>query len=184
MKSDKEINVITEFKITFQQYLLLDYEEDLSDDEKESKAKSREKLNLLVVEVADYVKKSGIPATYSHLPHKMATKPLQIPVLSNIFYLDQFNIPPIAVIDILENTIGYYKYHQNEYKRKRFNPIYWIGEIIRLPFSLFSFAGFDINKIEFSIFGKLWKLIMPIAIFLAALIQILKFCNIHLSDIF
>jgi hypothetical protein len=185
MKFDREIKVITEFKTAFQHYLLLDYQETLSDEDATSKLELREKLNLHVVEVDDYVKKVGIPTLYSHMPHRMATTIINdISVLSNIFYLGQFNISPQVVIDILENAIGVYKYHQNEFKRKRFNPIYWIGETIRLPFYLSSFAGFDIKKIESSIFGKLWKFTVSIILFLAALVTIFNFCNIHLSDIF
>lgn len=168
MKFDREIKVITEFKSTLQQYIALDYKD-------RENSPLREKLNTLACEVENYVEKVGV-ATGFYIYQTYT------PAFSNLFNISVKELQ--AVMDILGQAIGNYQYLQKEFKRKRFNPIYWIGEFIRIPFYLISFAGFGINKYEFSLLGKKYKLVISIVFFLAALVPILNYCDMHLSDIF
>lgn len=187
MKFDKEIKKITEFKIALQKYIdysdhpnnytsdtiHIDFSENTIDEQSLKK-----RLNTLLGEIGNY----DVPRSHNEI-HEYSL------VFSNLFREPLFDLR--HHINHLEQVIAHYQYHQNEFKRKRLNPIYWIGEFIRIPFHIISLAGFDINKIEFSMFGKVWKLIIYSIFFLAALATILgtliltlEHCDIHISDIF
>ncbi len=177
-KYNKEIEIITEYKRTLQRYNELDKEEYCSDSDTRSMLSLREQLNNHAGKVRNYVEKANISSgffigeTYTG-------------VFSNLFHLS-YNQRK-SVIDILDQAIGNYKYFQEIFKRKLFNPLCWIGELIRIPFHLISFAGFDVTKIELFLISKIYKLvfsfILSFAFLLAAIVTILHYCNIPLSDL-
>ena len=177
MKYDKEIKILKEFKTTLQKYIDRSIEENGSVIYIQTSKNGmdlpslKKRLNTLIGQIENF----DVP----HRPNEFSNYDLSF---HDIFKDSINNLR--HHIDSLEQVIANYQYHQNEFKLKRFNPIYWIGEFVRIPFHLFSFAGFDINKIEFSLFGKLWKLIISVLIVLAALAGILNYCEIELSDIF
>lgn len=168
-KYDQKIHIITEFRIDIQKYIILEIKEYPSDSEAKKILSLRETLNTLAGEVKNYVEKAGVSSGFY-------IGQTYTPAFSNLFNISINNLQ--AVIDLLDQAIGNYKYLRKEFKRKCFNPLYWIGEFIRIPFCLASFAGFDVNKIEFSIFGKIYKFLFSIAIFLAAICGILTYFKI------
>ena len=170
-KYNKQIQTISEFKKLFQQYHSRSSEED-------QKTTLREKLNLLSSEVSYYVKKAGM-SSYAYDP----SNKFPIEFFSNLFILQQYHVTPQQVCDVLDQTIGKYKLLQKLFHKKLINPIYWIGEIIRIPFHMASFAGFDINKIEFSWIGKTYKLILSLVFFFAAIVAILTYFGYEWNDI-
>ena len=183
-KYEKEINAIKTFKEAFAGFTVLNSKEHLDDKWLTKKKELREKLNLLSGEVSNYVRKAGIPASiYYSPPPAIGGMAGSIGLFENIFNLSRFQIPTTAIFDMLDTAIGNYTYFQKEYKRKIKNPFYWIGRIIRLPFSLFSFAGFDGKKIESSILGKIYKLFAGLILLIAAIVTILTYCGINFSDL-
>ena len=169
MKFEKEIKKITEFKIALQKdidysdhpnnytsdTIHIDFSENTIDEQSLKKD-----LNTLIGQIENY-----------DVPSRPNKRPKYVLSFQGIFHECLYDLR--HHIDYLEQVIAHYQHHQNEFKRKRLNPIYWIGEFIRIPFHIISLAGFDINKIEFSMFGKVWKLIIYSIFFLAALATIL-----------
>ena len=170
-KYNKQIQTISEFKKLFQQY-------HSSSSKEELKISLREKLNLLSSEISYYVEKAGM-SSYAYNP----SNKYPIEFFSNLFILQQYHVTPQQVCDVLDQTIGKYKLLQKLFHKKLINPIYWIGEIIRVPFHIASFAGFDIKKIEFSWIGKTYKLIASFFVLLAAIVTILTYFGYGWNDI-
>lgn len=170
------VNRIREFKEIYQKFLSLDSKPRLSDHEKTTKKEYREKINLLTGEIASYVAKAGVTAS-------VGVPPVDTPLFENIYNLKRFHISSQSIIDRLDKAIGNYQYRQIEHKKKILNPFYWAGRIIRLPFSIISFAGFNGEKIETSIFGKLYKLITSILIIAAAVVQILTYFDLNFNSL-
>lgn len=60
-----------------------------------------------------------------------------------------------------------------------FNPFFWtewlLHKFLRIPFAILAAAGFDSEKAEHSLTGKLIKAIMGFVVFLAALLQALYY---------
>lgn len=99
------------------------------------------------------------------------SQPLDI--LANLFELDRFQIRPNRVVSVLDRAIGVYQDDQRKSANRTFNPLWWIGKIlgwlIRLPFRLLGMIGFDADKAESSILGRLTKLILVASSLLAIL---------------
>ena len=183
-KFEKEINAIVEFKEAYTEFLVLNSKHVLDANGIARKKELREKLNLLSGEVSKYVRKTGIPASiYYSPPPAIGGMASNIGLFENIFNLRQFNIPPQTIFDMLDKAIGNFRFFQKEHKRKIKNPFYWIGRVIRLPFSIFSFAGFNGSKIEASLFGKIYKLLVGLLLLISAIATILTYCGISFGDL-
>jgi hypothetical protein len=179
-RHQKEQQLITEFKEAFMAYTLLDRKDYLTDAEKELQFKLREKLNNMNGEVGLYVHKAGISASITYTPPPMIGGLVRnIDFFSNLFNLSQFSIAPQLVVDSLDRAIGNYNVYNNRFTKKLINPIYWVGELIRVPFHIAHFAGFDENKLEFSLFGKIYKFTSSILIFIATILTILNYVGIN-----
>jgi hypothetical protein len=83
------------------------------------------------------------------------------------------------IIDLLNRGVGRYNYAiENRWKRWM-NPLYWIGELIRVPFYLAKWSGFNGQKAERSFLGKAYKLIVAIGALIAFLIEVWNFVSSH-----
>ena len=183
-KYEKEINAIKAFKEAYAEFLFLNSKQRLDPNGLEKKKECREKINLLLGEVQKYVRRIGIPGSIYYSPPPMVGGMAgNIGLFENIFHLRQFDISSTAIFDMLDKAIGNYTFFQKEYRRKIKNPFYWIGRAIRLPFSIFSFAGFDGGKIESSFFGKLYKLLAGLILLISAIVTILTYCGIQFVDL-
>jgi len=183
-KLKKEIDAILEFKEAYTEFLALNSEQCPDANGIAKKKALREKINLLSGEVSKYVRKTGIPASiYYSPPPAIGGMAGNIGLFENIFNLRQFDIPAQTIFDMLDKAIGNFRFLQKEHKRKIKNPFYWIGRAIRLPFSIFSFAGFNGSKIETSLFGKLYKLFVGLLLLISAIVTILAYCDIRFGDL-
>ena len=79
------------------------------------------------------------------------------------------------VLDMLDRAEGRYNLLIKRRIYRLLNPLFWIGEIIRIPFYILKFAGFDSVKIELSLFGKIYKGIVGLVAFIVGLIKIWQF---------
>jgi len=180
----KEIEQLKEFKDTYLHYTNLVRLRNITQEQRSERLALREKINNTLCEIEDYVRKSGVPiSVYYSPPPAVGGLAGTIHIFQQIFHLGQFDITPQMIFDALDRSIGNYKYLQTKFKKRIFNPFYWIGEVIRLPFHLFKFAGFNSVKIEKSFGGKLYKFVVGFIAFIGAVIQILNFIGIQLSDI-
>jgi hypothetical protein len=183
-KYEKEISAIKEFKETYGEFQILNSKRNLNANEVSRKDELREKIKLLSGEVQNYVRGTGISASiYYSPPPSVGGMAGNVGLFENLFILRQFQIPSTAISDMLDKAIGNYMFLQKQYKKKIWNPLYWIGKAIRLPFSIFSFAGFNVNKIESSIFGKLYKLLAGLILLIAAIVTILSYCDINFGEL-
>ena len=175
----KEIQRITEFKEAFIAYTLIDQQRYPTNEDNVKQLELREKLDNLNGEVSMYVHKAGISASITYTPPPIIGGYVRnIDFFSNLFNLDTFSIPPQSVIDSLDRALGNYNIYNQRFIKKIINPFHWLGELIRIPFYLARFAGFDEQKIELSLFGKLYKFILSFILYCAALLQILSLLGV------
>jgi hypothetical protein len=183
-KFETEIREISEFKEMWKRYVVLMRQDRLPAPEHEAKRQLRENLNLMIPAVSRYVRKCGVSTSVYYTPPPIVGGMAgNIDLFANMYNLHQYEVPEEILVDLLDKAIGTYRFFQKEYKERIFNPFYWIGRIIKIPFRIAEFAGFDPGKLEISIFGKLYKLIAALIILLASIATILQFCNIKLNDI-
>lgn len=174
-KYSHQINTIIDFRKAFVRYYEIDYNRSPSPDEEQEKIILRKKLNTLNGEVDRYVCKAGVSASvYYSPPPAVGGLAGDIHFFSNLFNLHGFSISPQMVIDVLDRSAGNYLYLQKISRKKMLNPLFWIGEIIRSPFHLLDFAGFDGDKIEISWFGKAYKLLSALLVLIATILTILN----------
>ncbi len=128
--------------------------------EEENNDELREKINRSSSMAASYILLSGLPTTIKYAPPPaIGGFAGDIDLIANIFNLDKLQISESWLYDLIDRSIGIYAYWDKQKWKKWLNPFYWIGQIIRLPFLLINFSGFDSSKIEISIIGKMYKLI-------------------------
>lgn len=183
-KFDTEIQEISEFKQMLKRFDILQRQGRLPVAEHEEKRQLRENLNLKMPAVSRYVRKCGVSTSVYYTPPPIIGGMAgNIDLLANMYNLDQYDVPEEVVFDMLDKAIGTYRLFQKEYKLRIINPFYWVGRIIKVPFQIAKFAGFDPVKLEMSLFGKVYKLIAALIILLASVVTILQFCNIKFDDI-
>lgn len=143
LKYSREIKRIEEFEQSLISYYLQanSYKKPTLEQMLELKA-LRERVNLLSAEVEEYVDKVGIstkipPSEFS----KFIGQDKEIDLFENRFDFNPASQPPVFATDILEKAIGKYKFLQQEFRKKLFNPVSWVRELIRIPFHIISFAG-------------------------------------------
>lgn len=177
-----EIQIISIFKETWIEYCILQHKYPTSSEDNQKIAALREVLNTSMGEVEYIVREAGVSTgVYYSPPPAIGGVAGFIDYFLNLFQLKQFSIDPQMIVDCLEQAIGKYNFEQKRFRRKLFNPLYWIGEIIRIPFHLLSFAGFNAQKFEFSFIGKSYKFIVSIITVAWTIIEMLNFFGINLA---
>jgi len=143
----------------------------------EKAMKARHQMNLIMQDlmlsfdlmgVAHVVIWTPPPAVGGYIQH--------VDVIGNIFDLSGFKIPSQKVFDCTDSAIGAYERERQRLLHRSFNPLYWLGMLVswslRLPFRLLGAAGFDAEGVEDSLLGKLVKLALGLAAFIAAIVNI------------
>lgn len=183
-ENTRRINKLLEFR-----ELVVKYFSDLNYDYRgdpeltEESQKNRQKINLMLQEVDLLVKASGKSPVITYTPPPAIGGYIQnINIIHNIFNLSFYQITPINVLDMIDVARGIYLKDRVNSIIRTFNPFFWISFpykwLVSLPIKLLENAGFNVNKIQSSFFGKILKLISEIlTIFLTYLtiIQILGY---------
>jgi hypothetical protein len=151
--------------------------------ENETAAKSRIEINKLMHDLTESFALIGIEPCLRWTPPPVLGGYVQsVDVVTNMFGLWQFQIPPSALLDNTERAIGRYESEFRRLRRKLFNPFYWAGllivAILRLPFKLLGAAGFNAAKAENSLLGKMFKVAVGTVLFFAAVVP----AALELSD--
>jgi len=85
----------------------------------------------------------------------------EVNIISNIFSLNSFRIEPSKVIDFLDRAIGIYQKNTAFSIIRSMSPFFYLGWILsvlmRAPFFIWGEAGFDRERAERSIWGRLVK---------------------------
>ena len=176
----RRLEKLSEFRKRF-----VDYQNGLNtqfnesrDSEREELARLRSEINLMIPEISDIVQASRVPAIISWTPPAFVGGRTQdVSIFDNLFMLDRFGIKPQYVLDIVERAIGVYVVDKKGSVSRTFNPLWWVGKAIeafaRIPFGLIAAAGFDAERAESSILGRLVKAAMVLIPVVAALLTIL-----------
>ena len=188
-KYKRQVEAISTFKEAFKAYSALDGKAHHSPTELDRILALREKLNMMLGEVATYVKESGASTVLRYIPPPVIGGPtLDVDLFANLFRLCQFSFSPQAVIDALENAQGNYEFLETQFWNRLVkgvvNPLRWVGEVIRLPFHLASWAGFNSAKLELHVLGKLYKFTASLAAFGWVVVQILNYFGVNVAKLF
>lgn len=167
--------IVAEFQKIYKEYLSLNSNEFKSRDQHSRQEELRQKINRLIPIVSSNIQFVGESVIIHYAPPPaVGGLSGQVDLLTNIFNRSIMG-RTTHTLDLLDRTIGRYDYLiQNRWKQY-INPFYWIGEVIRLPFHLLRFCGFNVSKWEFSIFGKIYKLLASLVALGAGLIKLYEF---------
>ena len=149
----------------------------------ESAAKeARREINLLRDEIHSIILNSGIDPSFSWTPPAaVGDDETEIDLIEDIFNLDQFDIGPNNLLDLIDRAIGKYDSNRKSAFIRTFNPFFYLGLVLDtisdLPFIAIGIFGFNRQKIKTSAIGRLVKGILYLTIIVAAVLTIL-----HLLD--
>ena len=149
----------------------------------ESAAKeARREINLLRDKIHSIILNSGIDPSFSWTPPAaVGDDETEIDLIEDIFNLDQFDIGPNNLLDLIDRAIGKYDSNRKSAFIRTFNPFFYLGLVLDtisdLPFIAIGILGFNRQKIKTSAIGRLVKGILYLTIIVAAVLTIL-----HLLD--
>ena len=149
----------------------------------ESAAKeARREINLLRDEIHSIILNSGIDPSFSWTPPAaVGDDETEIDLIEDIFNLDQFDIGPNNLLDLIDRAIGKYDANRKSAFVRTFNPFFYLGLVLDtisdLPFIAIGILGFNRQKMKASVVGRLVKGILYLTIIVAAVFTIL-----HLLD--
>ena len=123
---------------------------------------ARAEINLKVDEISAYVRAADINPAVTVTPAPAIGGYVQhVDLLMNLFLLERHQISPHHVDDFLLRAIGVYKSDESSSLRRTINPLWWVKMLLmgiaHAPFSILSAAGFDADRAERSVLGKLVK---------------------------
>ena len=136
----------------------------------------RRRINRRANEVERIVHGAGVNDSVSYSAQGFS--PGHIPIIANIFSLHQYHVSHATAIDFIDRAIGNYEYDLSSAWVRTVNPFYWLGLLlelaVRLPFRAAARAGFDAQRFENSLAGRLLKLLLYIVTGLAAVLGSLQ----------
>lgn len=105
-----------------------------------------------------------------------------IDLILNIFNLGRFSISINHLIDFIDRSIGIYEADFLNSKIRTFNPFFYLNLVFRYisqaPFKILGEVGFNKNKIEESIFGRVIKLFLYLIVVFASFLTILEILDL------
>ena len=143
--------------------------------------KVREQINRMLPKASRFLREAGTyPIITVREPPFVGGRIWNIDVAENIFNLENWELSPQAITDSVQRAIGYYQDDLLNSFFRTINPFWWlmrlIAALIRIPFGILAWAGYDAGKFEESSPGKLYKAVAGFVVFvgfLASVAQIL-----------
>lgn len=144
-----------------------------------SAMKVRTSINLVIVKIGLIIRASGVNPVMEYTPPPMiGGRIMEIDLISNIFNIHNFRIPPQEVIDIIEKSIGVYQENIIPSLIRTINPFFWLKRMLSfvgaIPFEILEAAGFPMQKAKSSFLGKTIRLIIELAAFSASVLGIMQ----------
>lgn len=141
--------------------------------------KARVKINRTIDGIHDIMLYAGInPSLRYTPPPAIGGYSQNIDIVNNIFNLHRFRISPDNLLDFIDRAIGIYENNANSAVLRAVNPFFYLGLVLdlvaRIPFVLLGRVGFNRQKAEESLAGRLSKGIIYIITALAALLTVLQ----------
>jgi len=145
----------------------------------ESAMKVRTNINLVIVKIGLIIRASGINPVMEYTPPPMiGGRIMEIDLVSNIFNIHNYRIPPQAIIDVIEKSIGVYQENIIPSLIRTINPLFWLKRMLSfvgaIPFEILESAGFPMQKAKSSFLGKTIRLVIEIAAFFASVLGIMQ----------
>lgn len=144
----------------------------------EAAAKSaRQRINFSLHKAHDAIKASGVSTIITYTPAPIVGGPIQnLDLVLNLFNIGDYQIAPDSVIGVIEQSLGVYRDDISAARRRTLNPFWWFGKFLSwfaaIPFTVIRKAGFDANRAEQSIIGKLLFLVFYMIPIIASLLTI------------
>ncbi len=141
--------------------------------------KLRHEINLCLAEIYSYIISAGVaPTIYYSPPPAIGGIAGCVDLIHNIFHLHKFEISPQYIIDNVDRTIGIYEGDKKNALFRTLNPFFWIGRVIdfivEIPFRFMGKIGFNREKIESSLLGRVIKGILYLITVCASFLTILE----------
>ncbi len=141
--------------------------------------KIRVKINRMMDEIHDIILHSGVNPSIRYTPSAMVGGYVQnIDLVQNIFNLHRFRITANNLLDFVDRSIGIYEGNRRPALLRAINPFFYLGLVFdlvaRIPFVLIGRAGFNRQKVEESLAGRLVKGSIYIVTALASLLTVLQ----------
>lgn len=130
--------------------------------ETEPVQRARAEINLMINDISAIVHAADTSILITWTPPPVIGGRIQrVDLLTNVFGLDRFGVPPSNLVDQILRAIGVYQSDRKRSIIRTINPLWWTKNIIiwvsRFPFSIFGAAGFDVKRAEQSVIGRLVK---------------------------
>ena len=138
----------------------------------------RENINLMIPKINVIMRQAHVSPSLLHRnPPAIGGGSTYINVVENIFNLHHFmGLGKEDVVDFVDKAIGVYLADQTKAKIRSLNPFFYLHliiiTIIKLPFFVIEKAGFNREKVESSIPGKIFTTIGTLLAYIWTLIQI------------
>lgn len=170
--------------LTFRENIIKYFEnieyDDVADSvyENEIAKKNRIEINRNLNAIQIVLASCGVSTTiYYSPPPAIGGLAGEICLFSNIFNLDDFDIPFQQIVDRIDRAIGIYAKDALWSWLRLFNPLFYISlfleYIASIPFVLLGKAGFNQRAAEQSIIGKIVKFIIELVTITASILTIL-----------
>lgn len=145
--------------------------------ENERAARIRPQINMMRTRVAYWVDAVGGSVVGYSEPAMVGGRRYNVDLVANVFNLQRLMLEPSILTDELEKAYGAYQDDAAWSLLRTVNPLYWLGRLLdsiaSLPFTLLGRLGFNKEKVEDSIWGRIVKgalyLVQVIAALVAAL---------------
>lgn len=147
--------------------------------EEKTAREARVKINRVMDETHDIILHSGINPTLTWTPPPAVGGYVRnVDLIQNIFNLHGFQIGADEVLDFIDRAIGIYESNHKSSLIRTFNPFFYIGlvfdAISELPFIAIGKLGFNRQRAESSVIGRLVKGVLYLITVMAALLTILQ----------
>jgi hypothetical protein len=178
-ENTRRINKLIHFRnLVATYYKNCEYNLGLIENQKASQI--RIEINKELVEIHDMVIAARLVPVLQWIPPPAVGGYVQnVDLILNVFHLNDYQIDEKNVLDYVERAIGVYETNKRSSKVRLFNPFYYLGIIIDLiansPFVLLGKMGFNREKAEASVLGRLLKVLFYLITVLGSILSSLHY---------
>jgi len=180
-ENSSRLNRLAEFRALVIEYFNNSRAEWMVDEriEQPKAEEARVKINRMMDGIHDIILYAGVNPSIRYTPPPAVGGYIQnIDLVQNIFNLHRFHIAPNNLLDFIDRAIGIYENNAGPAFRRTINPFFYVGLVFdlvaRIPFVLIGRAGFNRQKAEESLVGRLIKGVIYIITALASLLTVLQ----------
>lgn len=180
-ENSSRLDRLTEFRALVCEYFNNSRAEWMVDNriEQQKAEEARVKINRMMDGIHDIILYSGVNPSIRYTPPPVVGGYIQnIDLVKNIFNMHRFHIAPNNLLDFLDRAIGIYENNSRRAFLRAINPFFYLGlafELVaRIPFVLIGRAGFNRQKAEESMAGRLIKGVIYIITALASLLTVFQ----------